>query len=336
MPQDEGLRLSLDRSDYIVLAIRSFTMSKPTPRDVKRLLALSGNRCAFPRCAVPIAEGRSLIGEICHIHAYSPDGPRYNHNQTDEERQGFDNLILMCANHHKMVDDDEFSYPAERLRQIKHQHESRQIAAPEDEFSAVVVQLLIDQSTSISAASSEFSAHTVHAHNLSQTLPAKNPQIGEAVEVLWNTVLKLKEEFSEVTLVDSVLLASELDECFRGKRDISIYGKLGRYKALPLVAQILQSIIPANVQDCRLYVSDRLWAIYSTLLTLHGRTAMLITASFKDKRLNDWRDDGSLNGTLRKALDAGLIDATKRMQIGGLNALIGELEDQFRREASTL
>jgi hypothetical protein len=321
-----------------MLAIRKPTMRKPTPRDVKRLFALSGNRCAFPRCAVLIAEGTSLIGEICRIHTDSPNGPRYNHDQTDEERQGFDNLILMCPNHHKVVDDDDISYPAERLRQIKHEHESRHIAALEDELSAVVVQLLIDQSTAISAQSSGFAAHTVHAQtiNLNQTLPTKNLKIEEAVEVFWETVLKLKKEFSEVPFIDSILLASELDECFRGNKDIFIYGTLRRYKELPLVARSLQSIIPANVEDYRLYVSDRLWAIYSTLRTLHGRTAMLITASFKEKRLNDWRDDGSLNGTLRQTLDAGLIDAVKRMQIGGLNVLIGELENKFRREAATL
>lgn len=285
-----------------------------------------------------IAEDTTLIGEICHIHAVSPNGPRYNHNQTDEERQGFDNLILMCVNHHKVVDDDDISYPAERLRQIKYAHELRHGAARKDELSAVVVQLLIDQSVAISAHSGGFPDHTVRVQNsnLSQTLPTKNPKIEESVEVLWKTVLKLKTEFSEVTLIDSILLASELDECFRGKRDIYIYGALQRYKELPLVAQTLQSIIPAHIEDYRLYVSDRLWGIYSTLLTLHGRTAMLITVSFKDKRLNDWRDDGSLNGTLRKALDAGLIDAVKRMQTGGLNVLIGELENKFRREAATL
>lgn len=168
------------------------------------------------------------------------------------------------------------------------------------------------------------------------TLTTKNPEIEEAVRVLWETLLKLKKEFSEVPAVDSVLPASELDECFRGKRDVSIYDTLRRYRQPPLVAQTLQSIIPANVEDYRLYVSDRLWAIYSTLLTLHGRTALLMTASFKDQRLNGWRDDGSLNGTLRKTLDAGLIDAAKRMPTGGLNALIGELENKFRREASTL
>jgi len=193
----------LDRSDYIVPAIRKLAMPKPTPRDVKRLFALSGNRCAFPRCAVPIAEGTSLIGEICHIHADSPDGPRYNHNQTDEERQGFDNMLLMCPNHHKVVDDDDVSYPAEHLRQIKHEHESRHLAAPDDEFSAVVVQLLIDQSTAISAERGGFSAHTVHA--LSQTLATKNPKIEEAVEALWETLLKLKKEFSEVTSTTEML-----------------------------------------------------------------------------------------------------------------------------------
>ena len=63
---------------------------------------------------------------------------------------------------------------------------------------------------------------------------------------------------------------------------------------------------------------------------------MLITMSFKDKRLNDWRADGSLNGTLRRSVYAGAIDAAKRMQVGGLNALIGELENKFQREAAPL
>jgi hypothetical protein len=164
----------------------------------------------------------------------------------------------------------------------------------------------------------------------------KDRKIEEAVEALWKTVLELKKEFSDVTLVDSNLPASELDECFRGKRDIGVFGTLQRYKKPPHVAQPLQRIIPADVEDHRLYVSDRLWEIYSTLLTLHGRTAMLIAMSFKDKRLNDWRADGSLNGTLRRSLDAGAIDAAKRMQVGGLNALIGELENKFQREAATL
>jgi hypothetical protein len=305
-------------------------MSSPTPADVQRLFALSGNRCAFPRCPLPIAEGTSLFGEICHIHADTREGPRFNRDQTDAERQGFDNLILMCANHHRVIDDDDVSYSPERLRQLKHQQESRQPAAPDDEFSAMVAQLLIARSTVPSGGSGGSATSGLGA------VASKNPRIGQAVEALWQTVLEAKQEFSEVAFIDSILLASELDECFRGKRDIFIFGRLRRYREPPLVAQTLQRIISTDVEDHRLYVSDRLWAVYSTLLTLHGRTALLMTASFKDKQLNDWRSDGSLNGTLRKALDAGLIEAAKRMQTGGLNALIGELESRFRREAALL
>src|SRR6188768_1569040 len=105
-------------------------MAGPTYRDVKRLFALSGNRCAFPKCQVSIAEGTSLVGEICHIKADRPSGPRYDPTQMESERQAFENLILMCANHHKVVDDDEVAYSVERLRQLKADHEGVAGASP--------------------------------------------------------------------------------------------------------------------------------------------------------------------------------------------------------------
>ena len=147
---------------------------------------------------------------------------------------------------------------------------------------------------------------------------------------------RIEEEFSDVTLVDSNLPASELDQCFRGKRDI---GDLAGASTISKTTSCRSNIATdhtADVEDSRLYVSDRLFDIYSTLLTLHGRTAMLITMSFKDKRLYDWRTDGSLNGTLRKSLDAGPIEAAKRMPLGGIKALIAELESQFQREAAAV
>jgi hypothetical protein len=313
-------------------------MASPTPRDVKRLFALSGNRCAFPKCPAIIAEGTSLIGEICHIHADKPGGPRYDTSQTDAERQGFDNLLLMCANHHKVVDDDDVSYPAERLRQIKHEHESRQLAANENADANTVVQLLIDKSVSISAQDGGFAAQTVNAHtiNLNQSGPIKNPKTEAAVDVLWTTLLKLKQEFSDVSLVDTILLPTELDACFRGTMSSSFYDAIRRYADNLYVAQKMQAIIPMDVERHRLYVSDRLWSLYQVLITLHGRSAMLLTTSHKDGKLHDWRNDAPLDGFLRQMLGPGLVDAVKGMQTGGLSALVGELENKFRREGAIL
>lgn len=97
----------------------------PSNITIKRLFATSGNKCAFPDCQVHISEGETIVGEVCHIEAANPGGPRYNLSQTDEERQAFENLILMCANHHKVIDSNPESYTVARLKEIKTSHEQR-------------------------------------------------------------------------------------------------------------------------------------------------------------------------------------------------------------------
>jgi hypothetical protein len=100
-------------------------MNSPTERDVKKLFALSLNQCAFPNCIASIfGLSDEMIGEICHIKARNPEGPRYDVAQTDTDRHGFGNLILLCRNHHKIVDDDATKYSVEWLKRIKHEHEA--------------------------------------------------------------------------------------------------------------------------------------------------------------------------------------------------------------------
>ncbi len=98
---------------------------QPTPAVIKRLFALSGNRCAYPECHEKIVdEHGTVIGEICHIEAAEEGGERYNVNSNDEYRRSFENLILMCSNHHKKTDNI-IVYDAVKLRQFKVQHESQ-------------------------------------------------------------------------------------------------------------------------------------------------------------------------------------------------------------------
>lgn len=118
-------------------------MNEPSKPTVKRLFALSGNQCAFPRCTTPIVDRLSgkVTGKICHIKARNPLGKRYDQTQMDEERHGFENLILLCPIHHDVVDDDEVAYTVERLYRMKVEHVAAhfEIAEPAD----VVVQQLI-------------------------------------------------------------------------------------------------------------------------------------------------------------------------------------------------
>lgn len=107
----------------------------------KVLFALSGNQCAYPGCTNPIVEpatGKSdalATAQICHIYAISKDGPRGKSGLTEKELNSPENLILLCPNHHTIIDGQHETYPAELLMQWKKTHEmewQKQISADID------------------------------------------------------------------------------------------------------------------------------------------------------------------------------------------------------------
>lgn len=99
-------------------------MLEPSLTTIKRLFAFSGNRCAFPGCGLPIVEdGGVVTGIICHIKARSKGGPRYDPEQTPEQRHGCDNLVLMCARHSKLIDSEPKTFTAERIYEMKRERE---------------------------------------------------------------------------------------------------------------------------------------------------------------------------------------------------------------------
>jgi hypothetical protein len=103
-------------------------MGTPSIPTIKRLFSLSGNRCAFSGCRIPLVDSDSgkVVGKMCHIRANSPRGPRYDPSQSEEVRQAFENLLLLCPMHHDVVDADPETYTAARLQRMKENHEASQ------------------------------------------------------------------------------------------------------------------------------------------------------------------------------------------------------------------
>jgi hypothetical protein len=87
--------------------------SGPTQKTVKRLFAVSGNRCAFPNCRTEIVKGGTILGEVCHIKSASPAGPRYDTQQSPEDRHGYANLILLSTPEERCIDFPEQKYISE-------------------------------------------------------------------------------------------------------------------------------------------------------------------------------------------------------------------------------
>lgn len=112
-------------------------MAKPkrkpiTRRTLKILFARSGNQCAHPGCAVPIIGPATensddiVIGQIGHIYPHSGErGPRGKSGPAPENPNSHENLILLCPNHHRIVDGQHETYPTETLRSWKREHEAK-------------------------------------------------------------------------------------------------------------------------------------------------------------------------------------------------------------------
>ena len=100
------------------------------PLSVRRELCdRVGGMCSRPDCRVltkgPRASSTKAknIGRASHIHAASPGGPRFNADQTREERRAFENGIWLCANHAAEVDEDEDNFKPETLQHWKQETE---------------------------------------------------------------------------------------------------------------------------------------------------------------------------------------------------------------------
>ncbi|MFC0604656.1 hypothetical protein [Winogradskyella pulchriflava] len=95
----------------------------------KILWGKSGNRCSFPDCKVELvmdeseSDNPSVVGQEAHIVGKKIKGPRGNSSMPIEDRDKYDNLILLCSIHHKLIDDQPNNYTVVKLTEFKKNHE---------------------------------------------------------------------------------------------------------------------------------------------------------------------------------------------------------------------
>lgn len=101
----------------------------PTIQTRYRLFAASAGRCQKPDCLqslfVDTASMSVHFAEAAHILAASDSGPRAQANLSVEERGTWENLILLCANCHTIVDKAEADFPDDVLVQWKAEHSNK-------------------------------------------------------------------------------------------------------------------------------------------------------------------------------------------------------------------
>lgn len=99
-----------------------------TSKTRKLLWGKSANRCNYENCKKTLSleideKHHTITGEECHIVAKKVDGPRGKSNLSSKDRDEYDNLILMCEEHHHIIDDNPKKYTIDILKDMKKKHE---------------------------------------------------------------------------------------------------------------------------------------------------------------------------------------------------------------------
>lgn len=95
-------------------------------KDIKKLWGLAAGRCSEPTCGIDCLvfldeNDPTVIGEMAHIIAKKPNGPRGINDGGDDT---YENMILLCPTHHRIIDKaPENKFPPSLLLEWKISHE---------------------------------------------------------------------------------------------------------------------------------------------------------------------------------------------------------------------
>lgn len=120
-----------------------------TVKTRKTLWGRSGNRCAICKEELVLDKdpfNRTLnLGEECHIISEQPKGPRHE-TLADFNYDSAENLMLLCCNHHTIIDEQIEKFPTPELAKIKSEHEKWVSSNLDNEFEQIEPELSKEES----------------------------------------------------------------------------------------------------------------------------------------------------------------------------------------------
>jgi hypothetical protein len=172
---------------------------------------LSRGRCYAPECAerVIVVDGGVpiFVGEIAHIVAALPSGPRGSESVAD--REGFDNLLVLCGRHHKVIDNSSTRdrYPVAVLRAWKADREAefdtatvaelRDLTGLSARLPGLLIEVFHDTTTKLEATVGRLEAAGQLSHEMAQMFLASLAAVTSPGPDVGDGVPGLKEAFEE-------------------------------------------------------------------------------------------------------------------------------------------
>lgn len=306
------------------------SLSSPRESTLKRLFALSSNRCAFPKCQVLLFDGSTFAARVCHIKGSKPTAPRHDPTQCDEERHGFENLLLLCPNHHAVIDDDEVAYTVQRLLSMKAAHEEKAIQITDDEIERAILRLTAE-SISLRSVNTTHQSRGIAANTVNITIngPAV-AKTNEAVDLLWKTMLRAESQFADVVLVEMIMVPREIDDKFHNDAWTGNFESINDLRSETTVMHRMREAGLMNADEVRIHVPSSVWDAFGVFRAILGRVAILYNLSFSKRAYVDWRSDPLFDNSVSAALGAAVLNQARGLPLGGVQFLLDATKERFR------
>jgi hypothetical protein len=222
--------------------------------DLKRLLLFvrAGGRCEFDGCPrylmehpVTLTEGN--FAQVAHIVAFRPDGPRGRTLFRLKYIHAPQNLMLLCPQCHKLIDDHPKDYTRRTLTEYKRRHEKwiKQATglSPERKTALIVFSAPIGKQT----------VSVSYDHMLEAVAP-RYPISREGLEI---DLTNLLEENSSVNAVAQKNIATRLSRYFEPKGEWQRTGHLSIFALGPMPLLIFLGSQLSNKVSTDLYQRHR-------------------------------------------------------------------------------
>jgi len=152
--------------------------SKLEPVVAWSLIARSAGRCEFRGCneflfTHPLTGDHGNFGENAHIVAFRQGGPRGSDGERPTNIDSIENLMLLCAPCHHLIDTKPNKYPRPELEAHKREHEARikRVTALGPAMQTTVLQVKARIGSNVVEVS-----HAEAAHALLPRYPAGDPK----------------------------------------------------------------------------------------------------------------------------------------------------------------
>jgi hypothetical protein len=169
-----------------------------SPKTRKLLWGNAGRLCAI--CKASLVEpgnqldAHAIVGDEAHIRGQKAGAARYDVSLPKKQIDAYENLLLLCRTHHKMVDDQPNTYSVEVLQLIKLEHEIeveqalRAVGAAEHTHELMTVPRL---TTGYEVMRMIFNAHCYYKHH-------DSPPDAAAAQAI-AVYLELVEDWGEIS-----------------------------------------------------------------------------------------------------------------------------------------